>query len=398
MHDQPETIVAGHICLDIIPELHSTAQFIPGYTLEAGPALFSTGGPVANTGLALHKLGVSTRLMGKVGDDLFGHAICSLLAAHDPSLTTGMIVSSDAATSYTIILSSPDVDRMFIHAPGCNATFGADDIDYAALTHTRLLHFGYPPLMERLYRNTGAELVTLFQRAKATGITTSLDMTMPDPHGPSGQIDWPSILALVLPYVDIFLPSVEELLLMLDRAAFDRLARKTSATSMIDCVTPALMSALSQHLLDMGTKIVGLKAGYRGLYLRTAEALQLKDMGRATPEHIAHWADREVWAPCYATDIVGTTGTGDATIAGFLMGLLRGMTLEETLSAACAVGACAVEATDSISGIQGWQETAVRIAAGWQRLPLFFDTPEWCWDNQHEIWSKQKENEGTTNG
>ena len=394
MHDQIEAIVAGHICLDIIPELHNAAQLIPGHTLEAGSALFSTGGPVSNTGLALHKLGISTRLMGKIGDDLFGQAICSLLDTYDPALTEGMIISSDIPTSYTIILSSPGIDRMFIHAPGCNATFGADDIDYKALGDARLLHFGYPPLMERLYRNTGAELVELFQRAKATDITTSLDMTMPDPNGPSGQVDWERILVQVLPYVDIFLPSVEELLLILDRTTFDQLTDESSEAPMIDRVTPAMLSALSQQLLDMGTKIVGLKAGHRGFYLRTAQ--QLAHIGRATPQRITDWADREVWAPCYATNVVGTTGTGDATIAGFLMGLLRDMSLEETLSAACAVGACAVEAIDSISGVQSWPETEARIKAGWERLPLAIDSPEWFWHDQHKIWFRQKEN--TTNG
>lgn len=394
MHDQIEAIVAGHVCLDIIPELHNAAELIPGHTLEAGPALLSTGGPVSNTGLALHKLGIPTRLMGKISNDLFGQIIRSLLDTYDPSLTDGMIISSDTPTAYTIILSPPGVDRMFIHAPGCNATFGAADIDYKALGHARLLHFGYPPLMERLYRNTGAELVELFQRTKATGITTSLDMTMPDPNGPSGQVDWSNILVQVLPYVDIFLPSIEELLLILDRATFDRLGRNTSTTSIVDQVTPAMMSELSQELLDMGTKMVGLKAGHRGLYLRTAK--QLKDMGRATPAHIVTWTDREVWAPCYATNVVGTTGAGDATIAGFLMGLLHGMSLEKTLSAACAVGACAVETTDSISGVQSWSETEARIVAGWERLPLAINSPEWFWNDEHQIWFRQKEN--TTNG
>ena len=34
------------------------------------------------------------------------------------------------SSSYSIILSPPNADRMLIHAPGCNATFGADDIRY----------------------------------------------------------------------------------------------------------------------------------------------------------------------------------------------------------------------------------------------------------------------------
>ena len=51
-----EVVVAGHICLDVFPTLAGSAVlFRPGQTIEA---VFSTSGPISNTGLALHKLGV----------------------------------------------------------------------------------------------------------------------------------------------------------------------------------------------------------------------------------------------------------------------------------------------------------------------------------------------------
>ena len=63
-----EAVAAGHICLDMFPILTGSAVlFRPGQTIEAGPVFFSTGSPVSNTGLALHKLGVTIRLMGKNG-------------------------------------------------------------------------------------------------------------------------------------------------------------------------------------------------------------------------------------------------------------------------------------------------------------------------------------------
>src|ERR1700681_4979529 len=86
-----KVVVAGHICLDVFPTLAAGAAHCrPGQTVEAGPVVFSTGGPVSNTGLALHKLGTSTRLMGKVGNDLFGKAILQILASHGPELADGM--------------------------------------------------------------------------------------------------------------------------------------------------------------------------------------------------------------------------------------------------------------------------------------------------------------------
>src|SRR5712691_9314384 len=145
--EQAEAVVAGHICLDVFPTLSErTLVFVPGQTVEAGPVLFSTGGAVSNTGLALHKLGVTTRLMGKVGADLFGQEICRIIESHGPGLVEGMAVVPGESSSYSIILSPPNADRMLIHAPGCNATFGADDVRYGTLESIRLFHFGYPPL------------------------------------------------------------------------------------------------------------------------------------------------------------------------------------------------------------------------------------------------------------
>ena len=130
-------------------------------------------------------------------------------------------------------------------------------------------------------------------------------------------------------------------------------------------------------------------------------------MGRCEVKDVASWSDRELWAPCFATQVVGTTGSGDATIAGFLMGLLRDMTPEETLQAACAVGACNVEAVDALSGIRSWPETTERIAAGWPRcqarrkkkkslqIPLDLAEAGWNWDDTHAVWVGPSHNKGS---
>src|SRR6202023_940870 len=154
-----KVVVAGHICLDVFPMLAGGVElFRPGQTVEAGPVVFATGGPVSNTGLALQKLDGPGRLMGKVGDALFGQAILHILKEPCPELAEGMIVAPGEASSYSIILSTPHADRMLIHAPGCNATFGVDDMRFAMLERVQLFHFGYPPLMERMYRIMGANL------------------------------------------------------------------------------------------------------------------------------------------------------------------------------------------------------------------------------------------------
>jgi len=365
-------VVAGHICLDIIPRIpggNVQARLTPGALIEIGAALLSTGGPVSNTGRNLHTLGIDTRLMGKVGDDPFGRIILDLIRAQNPALVQNMIVVPGEVSSYSIVLSPPDADRSFLHCPGANHTFGADDLDCDVLRDVRLFHFGYPPVMERMYLDDGAELETMFRCAKETGVITSLDMAMPDPQGPSGRVDWRRILKRTLPYVDIFLPSLDELLVML--------RRELPASSQ---AADALLSEVAAEMLEWGAGIVVLKLGARGLYLRIGAPGIAALPG-------AGWRERELWAPCFVPEpLVGTTGAGDATIAGFLAGVLRGQPVEAALTSAVAVGACNVEAADALSGVRPWDVTQARIAAGWARQAVTVSAPEWRWDAGHALW------------
>ena len=295
--------VAGHLCLDIFPDFASSTpeqfqrSFVPGHLLPAGPLSFSTGGAVSNTGRALHILGIPVRLMGKVGDDFSGQIIRQLVAAQHPDLAAGLIVDPAANTSYTIVISPPGIDRILFHCPGANDTFGAADIRYDALADTALFHFGYPPLMRRMYAPDGSQLAEIFRRVRSLGVTTSLDTAFPDPASPAGQADWRAILGLTLPYVDIFAPSIEEILLMLRRSEYEALLQNAAGGDILPLITPALLSDLGRELLAMGAKIVGLKLGYRGLYLRTAHAAALADMGRAGFTHPDAWANQDSGRP-----------------------------------------------------------------------------------------------------
>lgn len=392
MPDEVDVVVAGHLCLDVIPDLSGTTAeqfrraFAPGKLLEVGAAALSTGGAVSNVGLALHTLGVRSQLMGKVGRDLFGQAISQIVARYGPALAAGMIVDDGAISSYTIIINPPGIDRTFLHCPGANDTFSADDIRYEALERARLFHFGYPPLMARMYQDDGAELVKVFRRAKATGVTTCLDLALPDPGSAAGRANWRAILATTLPTVDVFLPSIEETLYALRRPTFDELQQQAPDHDILPLITPELLSDVSVELLALGAKIVGLKLGYRGLYLRTAGVEALAGMGRGRPADPAVWANKELWAPCFQAHLVGAAGSGDATIAGFLAALLRGLSAEQAVTMAVAVGACNVEAADTLSGIRSWDETQARVAAGWPRHPLVLRAAGWRFDAQHGHW------------
>jgi sugar/nucleoside kinase (ribokinase family) len=392
MNQVQSAVVAGHLCLDIFPSLDHlprgqfSAIFQPGRLVEVGAVRFATGGAVSNTGLALHRLGVPTWLVAKVGDDPFGQIVHTIIANRDARLTEGIVTDPAAMTSYTVIINPPGVDRIFLHCPGANDAFGPADVPDDLLARAALFHFGYPPIMRRMYERGGVALVELLRRARASGATISLDLTFPDPSSDSGRANWREILAAALPYVDLFLPSVEELLFMLRRDSYEQLSARGDLVAQL---TPGLLSAVSSELLELGPKIVAIKLGERGLYVRTGSRAAIEALGRAGPADSAAWAGRELWAPCFRVDVAGTTGAGDTTIAGFLNALLRGLDPYDAVTAAVAVGACSVEAPDALSGVRAWEDTLKRIMAGWERLPLRLSAPAWGWNERQQLWEKR---------
>jgi sugar/nucleoside kinase (ribokinase family) len=385
-----DVIAAGHLCVDIIPQITDVATaasehfLAPGRLTEVGGAVLSTGGAVSNTGLALHKLGLKVRLVARLGDDLIGKLTREIIQAIHPALVEELTTGHGEPSSYTVVISPPGIDRTFLHCPGTNNTFGPEDLAPALLAQARHLHFGYPPLMRRMFTSGGEELAAILRAAKDQGLSTSLDMSMPDPTRPSGKADWPAILARALPYVDAFLPSGEELVYMLRRARYDALARQVGPAGMLDALSPAEIGELAAEALALGARLVGLKLGHRGFYLRTAAPLG--NLGRGGPRDPSAWAGRELWAPCFKVQVVSTLGSGDATIAGFLAGMLRGQGPEEAITSAVAVGACNVEAADATSGIRPWEETQQRIAQGWARLKAHVEGEGWRWDAASGLW------------
>lgn len=386
----PRVVVAGHICIDIIPAIDSRPEesggFLkPGQLINVGPALMTTGGSVSNTGLALHRLGVRTSLVGKVADDLLGHALLDLLRNRDPALVEGMVVGDDAPSSYTIVINPRGMDRSFLHCPGANDTFGPEDIDVDKLEGASLFHFGYPPLMRRMFHDGGSELTALLKQVRRAGVATSLDLAHIDPGSAAGQADWGALLERALPEVDFFVPSLDEVFPILQPERF-RDASQRSPDGFMHAVDTALLHELSSELLRLGVAVVYLKMGDQGVYLRTTpDPARLHEIRSLSLSD--EWLDRELLAPAYDVDVVGTTGAGDCAIAGFIAGIVRGQSPEQALCSGVAAGCANVEAPDNSSGLPDWDALQRRIAAGWGKLPLAIDTAGWRYDSSRGLWA-----------
>ena len=371
-------IVAGHICLDISPAFKCAkvdsvdALLKPGKALNVGKCTVSTGGVVANTGLALKSLGADARLVGKVGNDSFGKAVLERLS--ERKAEEDIIVVKGEQTSYSVVLAIPGIDRIFLQSPGANDTFCSADIPDSVFDNASHFHFGYPPLMKKMYSGSGAHLAVLLKRAKNQGLTTSLDMAFIDPEGPAASVRWDKILENVLPYVDFFMPSFEELCYMLDPKKLE--TRQVQADkdnvdisniiNINDDVKP-----LAKRCLDLGAKVVVITCGAPGIYYECSGRRDIRSLCNQAGLDIDEWAKKKGFEKSFVPDrIVSGTGCGDASKAGFIIEMLDGKSIKECVTIAAGCGAMCITEMDATSGLVTLEELRNKINSGWKKVSI----------------------------
>ncbi len=311
--------VAGHVCLDVTPRLSEQTRWEPGQLVEVGPLAMSLGGCVANTGVTLADLGAEVTPFATVGDDELGELLLARLSAEGfaaPRLT----VSASRSTSYSLVLEQPGIDRTFWHHTGANEEFDGADVE---VTGHSLLHLGYPTLLPGLLAQDGRPLVDLLARARAEGVTTSLDLAVADPTSASGAVDWDALLTAAFAQCDIASPSVDDLV---------------SALRIDEPYSPGLVDRLADRMLADGVAVVAISAGRHGLRLRTGSVERLRAAGGVLAPLAEVWADQALTVhPLWVEHPVTTNGAGDASTAGLLFALSRGADPGQAaaLAAAC---------------------------------------------------------------
>ena len=387
-----EIVAAGHTCLDLIPAFridgtvdNLTDVLVPGKMIDMGDCVVVAGGPVTNAGVSIRRLGVKTELIGKVGNDDFGKEVLNWYEEHEGHFT-GIKMVEGESTSYTIAICIPGIDRFYLHHCGANDTFGYDDMDFDLVRRSKLMLFGYPPWMKKLYEDTGWELTRILKKTKDLGTTTALDLSLPDVDGYAGQVDWKAILEHWVPLSDIMAPSAEEVFYFLYRERF--LAKKGNLgpkESVLDHLTVKEISEVGNDLIKMGAAIAMVKCGNRGLYIRTAGKNRLSKMGAAECFDPDNWANRELWFPVYQEEkFVGALGSGDSAIAGFLSAFVWHHTIESCLRYANAAGSMNVTVPDGLTWNKGFDDLTRRIRAGWKTKELKID--EAGWKHERGFW------------
>jgi sugar/nucleoside kinase (ribokinase family) len=363
-----DIVIAGYTCVDLIPDFKKTEYvtsisnlFKPGKLIEIDGLRFVPGGVVANTGLAMKKFNKKVFLNGLVGDDSMGEIVKDWFGKYN--ISDGIMTTKKAGTAFSIVIAPPGIDRIFLESPGCNQLFDSDFINFDAVSQSRMFHFGYPPLLKQFYLNNGSHMEDVFSKIQSMGVVTSLDFSLPDPESESGKINWTEVMQRVLPFTDIFVPSLEEALQTMMPLKYAEIQSAFENTDIIDQIPTEIIREVGKLIINSGVKIVLIKAGQRGAYLLTGDVSSINEMSgiNLTEES---WSFRELWCDAYHADeskIINSTGAGDTAVAAFLSAILDGHSVDYSLKYAVIAGRNNLYCHNIYSDLSDWQEMTKEI-------------------------------------
>ncbi len=300
-------VVADHLCTPID---HMPAA---GELVKAEELVLNIGGGACNAAMDLARLGVRSRLCGRVGDDIFGRFVAETLRGQGIECDT-LQIDPNQATSQTLIVNVKGQDRRFIHSFGANTGFTIEDLDAAIEPAPRVLYIGYFLILPQL---DGEALAVRFARLREQGTLTVLDVACP-----GRSADYLERLRPVLPHTDVFLPNTDEAALILGE-------------------NDPVRQAMEFHLL--GARRVVVTQGERG-------AVSISD------EH-------KLRIGTFPIPFVDGSGGGDAFDAGYIAGLLDGRDEIGCLTFASAIGASCVRAVGTTTGVFTRAEADAFVAA-----------------------------------
>ena len=141
---------------------------------EANP-----GGAPCNVLAMLNKLGHPTAFIGKVGKDIFGLKLKSVLEEVGID-TSNLIVDEDARTTLAFVQTFEDGDRdfSFYRNPGADMLLTADEVDGELVKSARLFHFGTLSMTHEGVREATKKAIRL---AKENGAIVSFDPNLRPP-------------------------------------------------------------------------------------------------------------------------------------------------------------------------------------------------------------------------
>ncbi|MCC5466091.1 carbohydrate kinase family protein [Pelosinus baikalensis] len=302
-----KVVCLGILVADLIAK--PVAQFpSKGKLTNVDTMELHTGGCATNTAIDLARLGEDVGVIGLIGSDALGSFILNRLKAENVDIT-GVKHTEQISTSTSMVFSDPDGERSFLYYPGANGILAEADIDFSVIERCEILFIAGSLLMPTL---DGEPTAKLLKRAQEFGKYTILDTAW------DASEKWMSAIGPCLPYLDLFIPSIEE-------------AQMLSGKDNVEDMAKVFLTA--------GTQNVVIKCGAKGCY-----------MENSTEKH---------YLPAFGVNAIDTNGAGDSFVAGFIAGLANKWDLKRCAEFANAVGAHCVTALGASSGIKSKEEIII---------------------------------------
>ena len=265
----------------------------------------TVAGTAGGTVVDAAKLGLKCLAVGAVGDDEKADFVLMTMAKHGID-TSGMQQLPGVPTSATILNIRPNGERPALHQRGASDHFTIHPHDHERIFDARVVHLGGTGLLAKL---DGEPSRAFLAAAKAAGCTTTFDLI-------ATNAETIRIVEPLLPFIDYFMPSLEE--------ARDLAGRDDAR----DC---------ARFFLDRGVPHVVLTMGEAGSLI-------------ATPQGF-------IEIPALPLEVVDTTGCGDAYDAGFIAALCRNWDLETCGRFATAAASLVATGLGSDAGIKSFEQT-----------------------------------------
>jgi ribokinase len=279
---QKPIVVVGSINLDLV----AIAERIPavGETVTGKDFQIHPGGKGANQAVAVARLGYPVRMIGRLGNDVFGTQLREHLET--AGVDAAGVATSEGASGVALIVVSSRGENSIVVAPGANAKVTPEDIDKNL--HT-IREAGVVLAQLEIPLETVEHLASVCARENVPLILDPAP-ARELPEKLLGQTTW-------------FTPNDSE-------------AEFYSGKKMVPAET-------ASSLIEKGCRGVILKMGSSGVYL-------------APPNQ----AGESI--PAFAVKAVDTTAAGDAFNGAFAVGLMQGKIAHESTVFASAVAAISV--------------------------------------------------------
>lgn len=198
--EKKEVVALGELLID----------FTQNGMSEQGNLLFEAnpGGAPCNVLSMLTRLGHTTSFIGKVGDDMFGNRLESVLQELGIG-SSNLVKDKDYRTTLAFVHTAPDGDRdfSFYRKPGADIMLTTDDIDEYEIENCKIFHFGSLSLTNEPVRSATMYALSV---AKRKGVLISFD---PNVRLPLWESEKEAVeqIKMGLSYCDILKIAEEEL-------------------------------------------------------------------------------------------------------------------------------------------------------------------------------------------